>query len=70
MQDYFGEALSDFVKNFAWGGCIEHLLENGYSIEQMIKEERVRLSKNQIEELCIKINRHRIQQGKEPYKYE
>ncbi len=67
MPDYFGEALQDFVKNFAWGGTIEHLLANGYSIDRMIKEDRVALPRKQIIELAEKINRQRILEGKEPY---
>ena len=67
MADYFGEALQDFVRNFAWGGCIEHLLSRGYSIDRMIKEERVALSRRQIEELAEKINKQRIREGKEPW---
>lgn len=64
MPDYFGTALQDFVQNFAWGGVIEHLLENGYSIDRMIAEERVTLSRSQIEEMAEKINRRRKQEGK------
>ena len=65
MPDYFGTALQDFVRNFAWGGTVEHLLENGYTVERMIKEERVALSPSQIEELAEKINRRRRMEGKE-----
>ena len=67
MPDYFGEALSDFVKNFAWGGTIEHLLANGYSIDRMIKEEHVAMSKEQIEKMIDKINKKRVSEGKKPY---
>lgn len=67
MPDYFGEALQDFVRNFAWGGSIEHLLANGYSIDRMIKEERIALPRRQIVELAEKINKQRVRDGKEPY---
>jgi|GEM_PF-890426 len=66
-KSYFGEALQDFVKNFAWGGAVEHLLANGYSIDRMIKEERIALTRNQVEELAEKINQQRVREGKEPY---
>lgn len=64
MPDYFKSALNDFVQNFAWGGAIEHLLENGYTIERMINEGRVTLSRNQIEEMIGKINKQRKLEGK------
>lgn len=66
MPDYFGQALQDFVKNFAWGGSIEHLLANGYTVDQMIKEQRVCLSHKQIVEMAEKINKQRVLEGKEP----
>lgn len=67
MPDYFGNALHDFVQNFAWGGTIEHLLQSGYSVDRMIKEQRVALSKSQIIELAEKINKRRIAEGKSPF---
>lgn len=35
---YFEAALSDFVFDVAAGGAIRHLVDRGYSVEQMIKE--------------------------------
>lgn len=64
MPDYFSIALQDFVQNFAWSGTIEHLLENGYTIEQMKKEDRVTLSEKQIFEIAEKINKQRELNGK------
>ena len=65
MADYFGEALNDFVHNFAWGGTVEHLLSKGYTIDKMISEKRVILPRKQIEELAEKINKQRELEGKE-----
>ncbi|NBH84984.1 hypothetical protein D7X88_17130 [bacterium C-53] len=67
MPDYFHEALGDFVKNFAWGGVIEHLLSHGYSIDRMIAEERVVLPRAQIEEMIEKMNERRVREGLPPY---
>lgn len=67
MADYFNEALGDFVKNFAWGGVVEHLLSHGYSIDRMIAEERVTLSPEQIRKMAEKINERRIREGLPPY---
>lgn len=35
---YFEAALSDFVFDVAAGGAIRHLVDRGYSVEQMMKE--------------------------------
>lgn len=66
-QDYFQDALQDFVKNFAWGGTIEHLLDNGYTIDRMLKEKRIVMPREQIIEMCEKINKQRIAEHKEPF---
>lgn len=36
--EYFEAALSDFMYDMASGGAIRHLVESGYSIEQIIRE--------------------------------
>ncbi len=69
MSDYFGEALSDFVRNFSYGGAIEHLLQNGYTIDRMIAEDRVNLDHDQIADMIDKMNERRVRAGKEPYSY-
>ena len=67
MPDYFNEALGDFVKNFAWGGVIEHLLNHGYTIDRMISEERVYLTHEQIRSMIEKMNERRVREGLPPY---
>lgn len=67
MPDYFNEALGDFVKNFAWGGVIEHLLNHGYTIDRMISEERVSLTHEQICSMIEKMNERRVREGLPPY---
>lgn len=67
MPDYFNEALGDFVKNFAWGGVIEHLLNHGYTIDRMISEERVSLTHEQIRSMIEKMNERRVREGLPPY---
>lgn len=36
-QKYFEEALSDFVYDAASGGAIRHLVDLGYSVDQMVR---------------------------------
>lgn len=37
-KEYFETALSDFTFDVAAGGAIRHLVDRGYSVEQMMKE--------------------------------
>ncbi len=37
QQDYFNEALSNFMFDMASGGAIRHLADRGYSVDQIIK---------------------------------
>lgn len=68
MPDYFKEALGDFVHNFAYGGVIEHLMVNGYSVDRMISEGGISMSREQIIQMCEKINKRRVKEGKEEIK--
>ncbi len=44
----FREALSDFVNNFAYTGAIIHLVNRGYSIDRIIRENKVPCSREHI----------------------
>ena len=48
-QGYFEESLSNFTKDFAYGGAIRHLLKRGYSVDQIIKEYNYPVSREFIE---------------------
>ncbi|MDO4555581.1 MAG: hypothetical protein Q4B70_10585 [Lachnospiraceae bacterium] len=48
MSSVFNEALGNFVKNFAYGDAVRHLLSRGYTIERIKSEYHYPLS---IEEL-------------------
>ena len=37
-NSYFNEALSNFAKDFAYGGAIRHLVDKGYTAERIIRE--------------------------------
>ncbi|MCR5107355.1 MAG: hypothetical protein K6B28_04255 [Lachnospiraceae bacterium] len=37
-KEYFEEALSNFARDFAYGGAIRHLVDRGYDAESIIKE--------------------------------
>lgn len=48
---YFNEALSNFTKDFAYGGAIRHLVDKGYTAERIIKEFDYPLSRENIEKM-------------------
>jgi len=48
-NQYFNEALSNFSKDFAYGGAIRHLLDRGYTIDRIMKEFNYPVSKEFIE---------------------
>jgi hypothetical protein len=50
-EGYFEEALSNFTKDFAYGGAIRHLVDHGYSVDQIIKEFNYPISKEAIEKI-------------------
>ncbi len=48
-NSYFNDALSNFTKDFAYGGAIRHLVDKGYSAERIIREFKYPLSRESIE---------------------
>ena len=50
-NSYFHEALSNFTKDFAYGGAIRHLVDKGYTAERIIREFHDPLSRESIEKM-------------------
>ena len=48
---YFEEALSNFTKDFAYGGAIRHLVDHGYTVDRIIKEFHYPISREAIEKI-------------------
>ena len=48
-NSYFNDALSNFTKDFAYGGAIRHLVDKGYSAERIIREFKYPLARESIE---------------------
>lgn len=48
---YFEEALSNFTKDFAYGGAIRHLVDHGYTVDRIIKEFNYPISRESIEKI-------------------
>ena len=58
---YFQEALSNFTKDFAYGGAIRHLVDHGYTVDRIIKEFNYPLSRETIEKM---VNRYLEEKNK------
>ncbi len=61
----FEDALSNFVKGFAYTGAVKHLLNRGYSVERIIKEYDYRLSREEIEALAEEVRQEQEKKSKE-----
>ncbi len=48
---YFEEALSNFTRDFAYGGAIRHLVDRGYTVDRIIKEFNYPISRESIEKI-------------------
>lgn len=50
-NQYFNEALQNFVQDFAYGGAIRHLADLGYDTDRIIKEYHYPLSRDTIDKI-------------------
>lgn len=50
-QDYFKEALGNFIRNFAYGDEIRKLVKRGYDADRIIREMDYPLSRATIEKM-------------------
>mgnify|MGYP006993164249 CR=1 FL=1 len=48
---YFEEALHNFVRNFAYGDAIRHLVDRGYSVDKIMRSGQVHLPREQVEKI-------------------
>ena len=50
-NSYFNEALSNFAKDFAYGGAIRHLVDKGYTAVRIIREFHYPISRESVEKI-------------------
>lgn len=48
---YFEEALQNFVQDFQYGGAIRHMVDRGYTVDQIIRSGEVSLPREKIEKI-------------------
>ena len=58
-KDYFGEALRNFTRDFAYGGAIRHLVDKGYDVDMIIKEFNYPIPRSSIEKIVEDHKRNR-----------
>ena len=56
-QDYFKEALGDFIRNFAYGDEIRKLVKRGYDTDRIVREMEYPLSRATIEKMVERARR-------------
>ena len=61
-NQYFNEALQNFVQDFAYGGAIRHLAVLGYDTDRIIKEYHYPLSRDTIDKI---VKEHLKEKNKE-----
>lgn len=49
---YFEDALHHFVQDFQYGGAVRHMIDRGYTVEQIARSGEVGLSKEKIQEIA------------------
>lgn len=57
---YFEQALSNFTKDFAYGGAIRHLVDRGYTVDMIIKEFNYPISRESIEKIVNQYNEQKM----------
>ena len=50
-NQYFNESLQNFVRDFAYGGAIRHLVDLGYDTDRIIKEYHYPLPRDVIDKM-------------------
>ncbi len=50
-NQYFNESLQNFVRDFAYGGAIRHLVDLGYDTDRIVKEYHYPLSRDTIDKI-------------------
>lgn len=50
-NQYFNEALQNFIQDFAYGGAVRHLVDLGYDTDRIIKEYHYPLSRDTIDKM-------------------
>lgn len=48
---YFEDALQNFVQDFHYGGAIKHMVDRGYTADQILRSGEVNLPRERIEQI-------------------
>lgn len=50
-MSYFEDALHNFVQDFQYGGAVRHLVDRGYTVDQIVRSGEVSLPREKIEQI-------------------
>lgn len=56
--------MQQFTKDFAYGGAIRHLVDRGYTVDQMIREFHYPISRDSIERTVREYEKEKIQKDR------
>lgn len=49
---YFEDALQNFVQDFHYGGAIRHMVDRGYTVDQIARSGEISLPRERIEKIA------------------
>ena len=55
MSSVFRESLSNFTKDFAYGGAVRHLLKRGVSIDRILRDYKYPYTKEELLQMKEKL---------------
>ena len=64
-NQYFNEALGNFVTDFGYGGAIRHLVDHGYDTDKIIREFHYPLSRDAIDKIVTDYKKSKEQRKSE-----
>lgn len=50
-NEYFNQSLQNFVRDFAYGGAIRHLVDLGYTTDRIVKEYNYPIPRESIDKI-------------------
>ena len=48
---YFEDALQNFVQDFHYGGAIRHMVDRGYTVDQILRSGELSLAREKVEKI-------------------
>ena len=63
-MDYFHQALTNFVQDFNYGGAIRHMVDRGYTVDQILRSGHVTMPREKLEKIVEDYLKEKAQKEK------